>query len=153
MQEKILYNQGANAVITQSIFIMVVLLVLTAGCLVYMERRRRRGMLGVELRWVLLSASAVTGVTFVLFTLSALPDLLSPPQIDRGRINRIYQKQLAAAESPITRMTLSNGVDLQVPDALVPDLKAGNCIEVTRAASSGYIMIAKELPIDACLSK
>jgi hypothetical protein len=50
-------------------------------------------------------------------------------------------------------MTLSTGVDLQVPDALVPDLKAGNCIEVTRAAASGYIMIAKELPIEACLSK
>lgn len=153
MQEKVLYNQGANAVITQSIFIMVVLLAMTVGCLVFMQVRRRQGKLSVEMRWVLLSVSAVTGATFALFTLSALPDLLSPPLVDRGRINRIYQKQLAAAESPITHMTLSTGVDLQVPDALVPDLKAGNCIEVTRAASSGYIMIAKELPIEACLSR
>jgi hypothetical protein len=151
LQEKVLYSQGANAITSQSFFIMFVLLAATVGSLIFMQIQRRRGKLGVELKWVLICASGVTGATFLLFTLSALPDLVTPPKVDRGRINKIYQRQRAAAEAPITRVTLSNGADLQVPAALVPELKAGNCIEVTRGAASGYIMIAKELPIDACL--
>lgn len=153
MPEKILYNQGANAVTSQSFFLMAVLLIATVACLVYLQVQRRRGRLSPELRWIMLTVAFVTGVTLILFFISALPDLVSPPRVDRGRINTVYQRRLAAAESPITRMTLSSGVDLQVPDALAPELKAGDCIEVTRAASSGYIMIAKTLPIEACLAQ
>lgn len=151
MEPKILYNQGANAVFAQSTFIIVGLLLITLGCAIFYRTRRRQGRLGDELKWVLISVGALTGLTLVLFTASALPDMLAQPQVDRGRINRIYQKRLSAGESPITRVLLSSGVDLQVPDALVPDLKAGACVEMTRTAATGYVMIARQLAPDDCL--
>jgi hypothetical protein len=151
LETKILYDQGVNAVTAQSLFIIVTLGLVTAGCFGAMYIRRRQGKLSPELRWVLLTAGVLTGVTMLLFGLSALPDLITPPTVDRGRINKIYERRISAGDTPITRVVLSNGADLQVPDGLVPELQAGACVELTRTASTGYILIARQLPVDACL--
>jgi hypothetical protein len=150
----ILYDQGSNAVFAQSLFFIVALCLITGAIMGVLLWKQRSQTLAPEWKWVLISAAVLMGVTTVLFTLSALPDMLQTPRVDTGRINKIFERRKAAAEAPITYISLSTGVELQIPKGMVKSIedKAGTCLQVTRTAATGYVLIAKQLPMEACIN-
>ncbi len=152
MEPRILYNLGANTVNGRSLFITVFLLIVTVACLYFYERRRRAGTLQPETRFILLTASLLVGGTLILFLVSSVPDMIQPPVIERGRVMKVYLKNGGPDSSPTTWVKLSNGADLLVPDPLIDKLQTGACMEMTRTPATSYILVARQLAPDDCLT-
>jgi hypothetical protein len=128
------------------------LFVLAIGCVVVYIRQRRAKTLKPEIGIALLAVAVFLGGTVLIAGISAVPDVLRPPAVDRGRVMRVYDKLVDPENDVIdTRVELSNGAVLSLPDALKTTLQPGSCVELTTTPATRFVLVAKQLAPDACL--
>ncbi len=151
MEPKVLYYLGSSAVGGSTLFITASLAIATGVSVFFFLQRRHAGTLKPEMRFILLVVILILGGTTLLFGLSAIPDALRPPVIEKGRVLDIYRKRVDPDSDPVSAVKLSNGADLQIPDVLRDKLVPGMCGEMTRTPFTNYVLIAKELNPDDCL--
>mgnify|MGYP000423837528 CR=1 FL=1 len=152
MNATTLYSLGETPLNGPSMFVLLGLVVAMVICTVLFIQRRRAGTLQPEARVLLLVSMVCLSATIVLAVISLLPDILKPPVVERGRVLRVYTQIIDPEAAPSSRVALSNGADLIIPDVLVPKLQLGICVEMTHTPATDNLLIARRLAPDACLA-
>lgn len=133
-------------------FLAALLALVMGGCAFIYYRQRRAGTLQPETRVVLITIMALVGITAVIVGISAIPDALQPPVVERGRVLRLYYQPTGSEGGRVNHVVLSNGADVVVDDLLMPKLQPGTCVEMTRTPATKYVLVAKQLPADGCIN-
>ncbi len=121
-------------------------------CALIYIRRQRAGTLKPEARVILLVTMSIIGLSLILAALSSIPDLIQPPVVEKGRVMRVYSQIIDPESGTVTRVALSNGADLIVPDPLGAKLLINSCVEMTHTPTTQNLLSARQLAPDACLA-
>jgi hypothetical protein len=152
LDDKILYSLGSSPLQGPSVFFTLVLIGALIGCFVIYRQRQRTHTLQPEARFVLLITAGCLSLTLVMALISILPDILRPSIVERGRVIKVYAQIIDPESGPITRVALSNGADMIIPDLLGNKLVLGACVELTHTPATNNLLTAKQLAPTDCIS-
>ncbi len=147
-----LYSLGNSPLQGPSVFLTLILVGALIACGVIYAVRRRAHTLQPEARVVLIVVAACLSITLVMALLAILPDIVKPPVVERGRVLKVYSQIIDPESGPVSRVALSNGADIIIPDLLSGKLVLGACVELTHTPATNNLLTAKQLAPTDCVS-